>query len=232
MPSYGLWGPTLGLVVGQTWTSIYLGSRVLKRYQLPLSELCQWGKLGLALAASLVALAALHASQLYLPQTPLGMRGRRRASSALVYAIAARIILREEYGYVMRAHPAAEARMSAKPTLLIVSYYYAPSPLVGAKRFSFLAREFARMGTTFTSSPTSCGKRRYGREDHSLPLAGTVHRCAAPFEVPLKGKSASAQARQRRLAARCSRQWASTISGRARPRARRSKSRANCRPAS
>jgi O-antigen/teichoic acid export membrane protein len=102
MPKYGLWGPTLGLVVGQTWTSIYLGSRVLKRFQLPLSGLCQWGKLGLALAASLVALAALHASQIYLPPTALGaLLGL--GSFALVYALAARIILREEYGYVMRA---------------------------------------------------------------------------------------------------------------------------------
>jgi hypothetical protein len=31
--------------------------------------------------------------------------------------------------------------MSPRPTLLVFSYYYAPSPLVGAKRFSFLARE-------------------------------------------------------------------------------------------
>jgi O-antigen/teichoic acid export membrane protein len=102
MPRYGLWGPTLGLVVGQTWTSIYLGSRVLKRFQLPLSELCQWSKLGLALASSLVALAALHASLLYLPSSPLGMVAGV-AVFALVYAIAARVILREEYGYVMRA---------------------------------------------------------------------------------------------------------------------------------
>ncbi len=36
--------------------------------------------------------------------------------------------------------------MNAKPTLLIVSYYFAPSPLVGAKRFSFLTREFVRLG--------------------------------------------------------------------------------------
>ena len=36
--------------------------------------------------------------------------------------------------------------MSARPTLLIVSYHFAPSPIVGAKRFSFLAREFTRMG--------------------------------------------------------------------------------------
>jgi O-antigen/teichoic acid export membrane protein len=102
MPKYGLWGPTLGLVVGQTWTSIYLGSRVLKRYKLPLSELCQWGKLGLALGASLVAIAALHASQMYLPGTAVGMFAGL-AVFTLVYAIAARVILREEYGYVMRA---------------------------------------------------------------------------------------------------------------------------------
>jgi len=102
MPKFGLWGPTLGLVIGQTWTSIYLGKRVLTRYGLPLSELCQWSKLGLALAASLAAIAALHASQLYLPHTPAGMLAGL-ALFALVYALAARIILREEYGYVMRA---------------------------------------------------------------------------------------------------------------------------------
>ena len=102
MPKFGLWGPTLGLVIGQTWTSIYLGKRVLTRYGLPLSELCQWGKLGLALAASLAAIAALHVSQLYLPRTPAGMLAGL-ALFALVYALAVRIILREEYGYVMRA---------------------------------------------------------------------------------------------------------------------------------
>ena len=41
---------------------------------------------------------------------------------------------------------------------------------------------------TFTSSPTTCGRRTHGREDHSVPLAGTIHRCAAAFEVPLKGE--------------------------------------------
>jgi O-antigen/teichoic acid export membrane protein len=102
MPRYGLWGPTLGLVVGQTFTSIYLGARVLKRYQLPLSQLCQWDKLGLALASSLVALAALHATQMYLPRTTLGMLAGL-VVFALVYTLAARVILREEYGYVMRA---------------------------------------------------------------------------------------------------------------------------------
>jgi phytoene/squalene synthetase len=89
-------------VVGQTWTSFYLGSRVLKRYRLPLSELCQWGKLGLALMASVVALAAMYATQVYLPDTAAGTLAAL-AAFALVYAIAARVILREEYGYVMRA---------------------------------------------------------------------------------------------------------------------------------
>lgn len=79
--------------------------------------------------------------------------------------------------------------MSAKPTLLIVSYYYAPSPLVGAKRFSFLAREFVRMGYDVHVVTNDLWETRYGSEDHSLPLAGTIHRCAAPFKVPLKGKS-------------------------------------------
>jgi O-antigen/teichoic acid export membrane protein len=102
MPRFGLWGPTIGLVAGQAWSSIYLGSRVLRRYQLPLSGLCDWGKLGLALLATLVGIAAVHLSQLYLA----GMSWRMLAGLgvfALVYGVAARIILREEYGYVMRA---------------------------------------------------------------------------------------------------------------------------------
>ena len=102
MPRYGLWGPTLGLVVGQTWSSIYLGTRVLKRYRLPLSELCQWSKLGLALLASLAGIAAVHVSTHYLPPSAVGMLVGL-AVFALVYLIAARLILREEYGYVMRA---------------------------------------------------------------------------------------------------------------------------------
>ena len=102
MPKFGLWGPTLGLVVGQAWTSFYLGSRVLKRYNLPLSELCQWSKLGLALASSLVALAALHVTQHYLPHSGVSVLIGLGAF-ALTYAIAARVILREEYGYVVRA---------------------------------------------------------------------------------------------------------------------------------
>jgi glycosyltransferase involved in cell wall biosynthesis len=77
--------------------------------------------------------------------------------------------------------------MSAKPTLLIVSYHFAPSPLVGAKRFSFLAREFTRMGFDVHVITHDTKESPHGREDSSLPIAGTVHRCAAPFEVPLRG---------------------------------------------
>jgi O-antigen/teichoic acid export membrane protein len=102
MPKYGLWGPTLGLVIGQFVASIYVGARVLKRYRLPLSELCQWGKLGLALVTSLVAIAALHASQRYLPGGPAGVLAAL-SIFVLVYGLGARVILREEYGYVMRA---------------------------------------------------------------------------------------------------------------------------------
>jgi O-antigen/teichoic acid export membrane protein len=102
MPRYGLWGPTLGLVVGQAWSSIYLGTRVLKRYRLPLSALCQWNKLALALLASLAGVAAVHVSQLYLAGMPVRMLAGLGVF-ALVYTIAARVILREEYGYVLRA---------------------------------------------------------------------------------------------------------------------------------
>jgi glycosyltransferase involved in cell wall biosynthesis len=77
--------------------------------------------------------------------------------------------------------------MSAMPTLLLVSYYYAPSPFVGAKRFSFLAREFARMGFDVHVITNEMQDTPYGREDASLPVTGTVHRCAAPYDVPVKG---------------------------------------------
>jgi O-antigen/teichoic acid export membrane protein len=101
MPHYGLWGPTLGLVAGQMWTSVYLGRRLLRRYGLPLSELCQWDRLGLALAASLLALAALYGVQ----AATGGLAGMLAGLAAfgIVYAIAARLILREEYGYIVRA---------------------------------------------------------------------------------------------------------------------------------
>jgi glycosyltransferase involved in cell wall biosynthesis len=71
--------------------------------------------------------------------------------------------------------------------LLIVSYHFAPSPLVGAKRFSFLTREFTRMGFDVHVVSNGIGESPHGREDHSLPVTGTVHRVDAPFEVPLRG---------------------------------------------
>jgi glycosyltransferase involved in cell wall biosynthesis len=77
--------------------------------------------------------------------------------------------------------------VSTRPTLLIVSYHFAPSPLVGAKRFSFLAREFARLGYQVHIVTNGIGDSPHGREDRSLPVCGTVHRVDAPFEVPLKG---------------------------------------------
>jgi hypothetical protein len=66
--------------------------------------------------------------------------------------------------------------MSARPTLLIVSFHFAPSPLVGAKRFSFLAREFTRQGFDVHVVTNEIRESAYGREDKSLPLQGTVHR--------------------------------------------------------
>lgn len=102
MPYFGLWGPTLGLVVGQCWTSIYLARRVMQRYKLPLSELSEWSKLGLSLAASLAALAALHGVLMSLPHEPLAVLAGL-ATFALVYSAAARLILRAEFDYILRA---------------------------------------------------------------------------------------------------------------------------------
>jgi len=78
--------------------------------------------------------------------------------------------------------------MSAKPTLVIVSYDFAPSPLVGAKRFSFLTREFVRLGYDVQVITNNPGDTPHGSEDPSVPLAGTIHHCAAPFEFPLEGR--------------------------------------------
>jgi hypothetical protein len=72
--------------------------------------------------------------------------------------------------------------MSTRPTLLILSYHFAPSPLVGAKRFSFLTREFTRQGFDVHVVTNEMRESAHGREDASLPLYGTVHRVAASFE--------------------------------------------------
>jgi O-antigen/teichoic acid export membrane protein len=102
MPRFGLWGPTLGLVAGQMWTGYYLARRVMLRYRIPLSEVYQWRKFGLSLLASTLALALLHGTLSWLPDAPLSTLAAL-SLFALVYVIAARFILREEYGYVMRA---------------------------------------------------------------------------------------------------------------------------------
>src|SRR5690349_1949896 len=67
MPKFGLWGPTLGLVVGQLWTAWYLGKRVMIRYNVPLSGIFQWRKFGLSLAASGLALAIMHGTMTVMP---------------------------------------------------------------------------------------------------------------------------------------------------------------------
>jgi O-antigen/teichoic acid export membrane protein len=102
MPKFGLWGPTLGLVAGQMWSGFYLGRRVMQRYKVPLGAIYQWRKFWLTILASALALCALHAAIVYLPPTA--------ASAAagvllfgIVYMVAARFILSEEYGYLLRA---------------------------------------------------------------------------------------------------------------------------------
>lgn len=72
-------------------------------------------------------------------------------------------------------------------TLLIVSYHFAPSPAVGAKRFSFLAREFAQLG--YDVHVVTCDRRNspHGEADGTLPLSGRIHRVAEPVELPLAG---------------------------------------------
>jgi len=70
-------------------------------------------------------------------------------------------------------------------TVLIISYWFAPSPAVGAKRFSFLAREFSRMG--YDVHVITHHARDDWKTDGSLPVSGQVHRVAAPFKLPLAG---------------------------------------------
>jgi glycosyltransferase involved in cell wall biosynthesis len=73
--------------------------------------------------------------------------------------------------------------MNNRPTLLVISHYFAPSPLVGAKRFSFLTRELTRQGFDVHVIANEIRESPHGREDHSLPVHGTVHRVANPFEL-------------------------------------------------
>jgi glycosyltransferase involved in cell wall biosynthesis len=77
--------------------------------------------------------------------------------------------------------------MSAR-TLLIFSYHFAPSPAVGAKRFSFLAREFAKLGYDVHVIANELDDSPHGPPDASLPNAGHVHRVRAPLDLPLRGR--------------------------------------------
>jgi hypothetical protein len=77
--------------------------------------------------------------------------------------------------------------MSTRPPLLIVSYHCAPSPVVGAKRMSFLAREFAAQGYDVHFIANELEPSKLGAADPSLPQAGTVHRVRATIRLPLAG---------------------------------------------
>jgi hypothetical protein len=78
MPRFGLWGPTLGLVVGQVWTGWYLGKRVMTtlpgtaRGDLPVAQVRLVDR-GLALA-----LAACTALMSVVPSTATSWRWRVR----------------------------------------------------------------------------------------------------------------------------------------------------------
>ena len=78
--------------------------------------------------------------------------------------------------------------MNAKRPLIIISYWYAPSPAVGAKRFSFLAREFARLGYDVHVITHEARDWIDWKTDTSLPVSGQVHRCAESLKLPLAGK--------------------------------------------
>ena len=73
--------------------------------------------------------------------------------------------------------------------VLIISYWFAPSPAVGAKRFSFLAREFARHGYDVHVITHEARGWTEWKTDHSLPLTGQVHRCSEAVKLPLVGRS-------------------------------------------
>jgi len=73
--------------------------------------------------------------------------------------------------------------------VIIISYWFAPSPAVGGKRFSFLAPEFARQGYDVHVITHETRDWSDWKTDGSLPLAGQVHRCAESVKLPLAGTS-------------------------------------------
>jgi hypothetical protein len=78
--------------------------------------------------------------------------------------------------------------------VIIISYWFAPSPAVGAKRFSFLAREFARHGYDVHVITHESRDWTTWKTDTTLPLSGQVHRCAEPVKLPLQGRGFFARA--------------------------------------
>ena len=190
MPAFGLWGPTLGLVVGPDLDRLLPRPprhAALRRAAVARSSTGASSRLA---ARGIAGALRRDARRAHLAAAHSPEPGRRRwRCSALVYAVAARIILREEYGYVVRAFIAAAARrMNAKRTALIISYWFAPSPAVGAKRFSFLAREFARLGYDVHVITHESRDWIDWKTDASLPVSGQVHRCAESLKLPLAGK--------------------------------------------
>lgn len=73
--------------------------------------------------------------------------------------------------------------MSAPPPVLVFSRYFAPSPAVGGKRFSFLSRELSRLG--FDVRVICAELDPAETPDASLPGGGSVQRCAPVPRLPL-----------------------------------------------
>ena len=189
--------------------------RVMLRYRVPAAEIFHWRKLALSFAASLLALATMHGALAWLPRTHVSLAAGAGGCSAPVYALAARFILREEYGYVVRAFtrrrpaPHDQAR-----TVIIISYWFAPSPAVGAKRFSFLAREFARLG--YDVHVITHESREW--TDWKIRRVAAARRPGASLrgdaETAARRQGPAAAGDQRRAAAGCWRPWAGSTSGR------------------
>jgi glycosyltransferase involved in cell wall biosynthesis len=79
--------------------------------------------------------------------------------------------------------------MSTSRPLIIVSYWFAPSPAVGGKRFSFLSRELARLGYDVHVITHEARDWVNFRPDASLPQHEQVHRCTETLKLPLARKS-------------------------------------------
>ena len=81
--------------------------------------------------------------------------------------------------------------MSTHPAILIVSRYFAPSAAVGAKRFSFLVREFEQRG--YETQVVTAEVDARDAFDWSLPVVGSVHRCRPTVRLPLEASRRGAR---------------------------------------